>query len=91
VGVTEQRLSVGLIVHYRLSDEDLRKLSARSLIAGNQPHVGDVYPAVILRVNGELSVNLRVLLDGPDDVWLTSRNYSVETNGCWFWPPKVGA
>lgn len=32
----------------------------------------DVAPAVITRVWNEQGVNLKVLLDNPDDIWLTS-------------------
>ncbi|MFI8299981.1 hypothetical protein ACIGCZ_29055 [Streptomyces nigra] len=42
---------------------------------GNAVHEGDVFPAVVVRVHAESTVtcNLRVLLDGSDTWWATSR------------------
>lgn len=59
---------------------------------GNDVRVGDVFPAMVVRVfepsHGE--VNLQVFLDGNDTLWVTS---SVEGmgDGQWFWPPRPGA
>jgi len=93
MGVTGQLPSVGRIVHYRLSQADADAIAfERTKLMGaprNPATTGDVYPAVVVRVNGGLSVNLQVKLDGPDTHWATSRNYSAETQGCWFWPPRV--
>jgi len=55
---------------------------------GNYVDVGEVYPAVIVRVFGANSANLQVLLDGNDTYWATSR---VEGEGpnTWKWPDRV--
>lgn len=91
MGVSTQQPSIGRIVHYRLSDEDISKAPNTVFARGNRPYIGGVYPAVIVRTaDDDLRVNLRVLLDGPDDLWVTSAGYSVDTDGCWFWPPRVG-
>ena len=59
---------------------------------GNEAREGDYYPAVVVRVFGEYPdspVNLKVLLDGNDDFWATSR-YEGEGPGTWTWPPREG-
>lgn len=90
--------TIGRIVHYRLARHDADRIEQRRVETDehrrgfNAAHTGDVYPAIVVRVNqgvGDLSVNLQVMLDGSDTLWVTSRNYSVETDGCWFWPPRV--
>jgi hypothetical protein len=55
---------------------------------GNHVTAGEVCPAVVVRVFGEHTANLQVLLDGSDTYWATSR---VEGEGpnTWSWPPKV--
>lgn len=54
---------------------------------GNEAREGDVYPAVIVRV-WDSSQNLKVLLDGSDDYWATSRTEGEGPNH-WSWPPRV--
>lgn len=87
--------TIGRIVHYRLSKADeerlleLRTRVRMHQIGFNAAYVGDVYPAIVVRTTDDLRVNLQVWLDGPDTLWVTSRGYSVETDGCWFWPPRV--
>lgn len=85
--------TIGRIVHYRLSDQDIELIADRRRETGEQGNAarpGDVYPAMVVRTFGDiLNVNLQVFLDGPDTLWVTSRGYSVETEGCWFWPPRV--
>jgi len=96
--MTAQQPSIGRIVHYRLSEQDIRQVPNSVFARGNRPSTGDIYPAVIVRVNdtASQSVNLRVLLDGPDGLWLTSREAGPDgatgsLDGRWFWPPRVGA
>ena len=56
---------------------------------GNQASAGDVYAAVIVRTFGPGStVNLKVLLDGNDDYWATSRMEGDEP-GQWSWPTRA--
>lgn len=51
-----------------------------------------IHPAVITRVHGPSCVNLKVLTDGPEDLWRTSVTFLQEDNGedfvCFF-PPRV--
>lgn len=62
---------------------------------GNPVREGDVYPAIIVSVWDAKAgtVNLRVLLDGTDEFWATSRceSLGVEPHplpGHWGWPPR---
>ncbi|MGQ4358575.1 hypothetical protein [Streptomyces sp. SAS_272] len=57
---------------------------------GNWVQAGDVFPAVVVRVHAESTVtcNLRVLLDGSDAYWATSR---AEGEGLGQWSQKDGA
>lgn len=64
--------------------------------SGHQAHVGnhamegDPYPAVVVRVFDEphVTVNLKVLLDGTDEYWATSRAEGT-SSGCWSWAPRT--
>lgn len=57
---------------------------------GNSPQEGEVLPAVVARVHAEATVtcNLRVLLDGNDVYWATSR---AEGTDAGTWARKGGA
>lgn len=84
--------TIGRIVHYTLSESDANAIrSARiGLTSGTYNNVaaGQVYPAIVVRTFGGSAANLKVLLDGPDTFWATSRS---EGDGeCrWAWPPRV--
>ena len=86
--------TVGRIVHYRLSEVDATNVAssrARSSTHGNTAREGDVFPMVIVRTWGDTegaAVNGRVLLDGPDDLWVTSRNEGTGP-GTWSPPPRI--
>lgn len=59
--------------------------------AGNHAAAGDVCAAVVVRVfdPSRWTVNLKVLLDGTDDYWATSRALG-ESEGQWQWPLVTG-
>jgi len=90
--MTEQAPSVGRIVHYTVGDGEVRAINE---LRGNTVQAGDVLAAVIVRVwsveNG--CANLRVLLDGPDVYWATSRvrdpGGATYQGGTWHWPERV--
>jgi len=77
--VSSMTPSVGRTVAYSLSAHDAESITARrkeSGVLGNPVSEGDVFPMVIVRVWGtgdHASVNGRVLLDGDDTFWATSR------------------
>jgi hypothetical protein len=87
--------TIGRIVLYRLASHDADRIEQRRLETRahqspgfNAAYAGDVYPAIVVRTNKGLSVNLQVFLDGADTLWVTSRGYSAETEGCWYWPAR---
>jgi hypothetical protein len=58
---------------------------------GNPPVPGQVFPAAIVRTWGNRSAsvaNLKVFLDGSDDLWVTSA-LQGEHDGQWSEPPRV--
>jgi hypothetical protein len=93
--------SIGRIVHYTLNEVDARNISHPRQQAqgngyagigiqihnGNPVKEGDVFPAVVVRDWGG-SVNLKVLLDGDDTYWATSRSEG-EDAGTWAWPQQT--
>lgn len=95
-----QKPSVGRIVHYRLSAQDVASIQARRGAPSVQHHTGnpvaegDVVPLVIARVWPDEGgpdipgVNGQALLDGRDTHWVTSAHEGAEP-GTWAWPPRV--
>ena len=109
-------VSVGRIVHYRLSEDDARAISRRRTTSasirermqadppawpeGAQAHMGnfaaegDVVPLVVVRVwpneygEGVPGVNGQALLDGNDQLWVTSAKEGDDA-GQWSWPPRT--
>ncbi|WP_049820083.1 hypothetical protein [Bradyrhizobium japonicum] len=83
--------TIGRIVLYRLCDNDvisIHKQRGRAF-AGNEPRAGAVLPAMIVAVWGstpDACVNLKVMLDGEDTLWATSRNRG-DGEGQWHWMP----
>jgi hypothetical protein len=92
--MTEQQPSIGRIVHYRLSEQDVADIFVAHGASTGSFDVGDVLPAIVLRVNDptvwgvDLSVQLgsatmlRRAEAGPDGA-------TGSLNGRWFWPPRV--
>lgn len=99
-------LTVGRVVHYVLSEGDaveINKLREAQLpvseqLPGIQYHIGNKVEAgehcamVIARVwNSDIGlINGKMLLDGTDDYWATSRSFSDEKKpGSWHWIEKA--
>ncbi|MCT2087513.1 hypothetical protein M3D75_15470 [Microbacterium enclense] len=92
----------GRIVLYTLSEADVEAINRRRLDArrpglaraqtgaqvhvGNEVRVGDVVPAVVVRVWPD-GINAQAYLDGADSLWLTSRPEGTEP-GTWAWPAR---
>lgn len=96
------KITVGRIVHYRLSAGDVRAIMGQreqlatalgvSVAAiGNTVAEGDVVAALVARVFDERSgtANLQVTLDGRDSYWATSRSEGTAP-GTWAWPKGNG-
>lgn len=77
--MSEQKPSVGRIVHYRLCEQE-------PTINGT-----DVHPAIITRVWSDTCVNLTVFPDAAEPFFKTSV-LLCEGRGeksRWFWPPRA--
>jgi hypothetical protein len=92
--------TVGRIVLYQLCESDVAEINDRRTRAiahkrqsdrGNQVEVGQVYPMLIVRVWGNTPgscVNGRVVLDGHDVFWVTSRCCG-DKPAEWQWPQRT--
>lgn len=93
--------TIGRIVHYQLTYDNALAISRRRKNAagaqttvGNAQSVGDVVPLVVVRVwpdeygPGIPGVNGQALLDGNDQLWVTSAGEGDQP-GQWVWPPRV--
>lgn len=67
--------SLGKIVHFQLNEDKREKLN------NYQPTA----PAIITAVWSDDCVNLKVLLDGETNLWVTSAMQGTEENQ-WSWP-----
>lgn len=79
--------TIGRIVHYRLNQYDANEI-------GGNSRSGDIVPAVVVRVWSDTCVNLRVIGDGPKELWKTSATILTEETRedinipGWFWPSR---
>ena len=100
----EQKISVGRIVHYKLSFLDAAVVNRRRTYAetsglkkaalgvmlhhGNQVASGEVLPMIVTRVWPGDNVNGQVFLDGNDTFFVLTVAPG-DGEGQWSWPPKV--
>jgi hypothetical protein len=67
--------SLGRIVHFEIDEQTANEINGQSFSddrANNRVQPGELVPAMIVRVWSEICVNLKLLLDGPGDLWITS-------------------
>jgi hypothetical protein len=91
-----QTPTIGRIVHYKLSEQDVQRLgeaAARAGVKSNPHDVGQALPAIIVRVwpDGTRAaglINLQALTDGPMTLWITSIREGTAP-GEWSWPPRT--
>ena len=89
-------LTIGRIVWFVFDQSSADQVQAgRNLFTsglqetGNTVMVGDVYPAMVVRLHGGTSVNLKVFLDGTDTLWATSVPFSdAKGPRTWHWPER---
>jgi hypothetical protein len=97
--MSDQIPTVGRTVLYMMNAYNVQMVVQRRSFSaghpgelhGNEPAVGDVYPMVIVRTWGSAAnsaVNGKVLLDGNDELWVTSVACG-ESQGCFAWPERV--
>lgn len=78
--------TVGRIVNYKLSEYDHDNLK-NNFYKDSEGKLEGTLPAVIVRVWSETTVNLKVITDGPIDVWKTSVSQGDQP-GNWNWPVR---
>lgn len=95
------KLTVGRIVHYKLSASDCQTINeSRNLPngmrrAGNPVQPGDIVPAIVVHVwpneygPDYEGFNGQAFLDGSDTLWLTSVKEGPG-EGQWQWPVIEG-
>lgn len=81
--------SIGRIVIYRLTEGDKTTLEVRG--ASNPNNGADEAPAMVVRVWSDTCVNLKVLVDGEDTLWVTSATLAdaPEQERRWRWPDRT--
>lgn len=80
----------------RTNGERIRKMmSEGKWPEGAQAHIGnpvavsEIFPAVVIRAWTETNGNMKVLLDGNDELWATSIDEGAEAEpGTWHWPVR---
>lgn len=74
-------LKPGRIVYY-VSDRRRAELAAAKHVGspaeGNPAYVGQLLPAMVVAVWSDTCINLKVFLDGPGELWVTSVEFSDE-------------
>lgn len=86
-----QKPSLGRIVHYRLSSDDVMRIESNRQDgkgSGNSVRAGETVPMMITVVWSETCVNGQLFLDGNDSHWVTSASYGAADRQ-WQWPPQV--
>lgn len=100
-----QKPTTGRIVLYSLTDVDVERINSRRedakrtrldrtgaiLHTGNQVHVGDVLPMIVVKSWEAGRINGQLFLDGNDTYWVTSADPIDREStpyGRWFWPPR---
>lgn len=77
-------VSIGRTVIYKTTDaqqDAMRKASS----LGRSCNVTDELPAIVVAVWSQSAINLKVILDGIGDIWVTSVSEGDQP-GQWHWP-----
>lgn len=81
-----RRRTTGVKIAERIKTESW-PLGAQAHI-GNEVHVGDEFPAIVVRVWSDTCVNLQIFLDSNDVYWGTSFCQG-DALGMWNWPART--
>lgn len=80
--------TIGRIVLYRLTNDDVDEILDLAAVREkhfNSPNIGDLVPAVIVKINQDDNVNIKAILDGEADLWIMKVHEGLE-EGEWQWP-----
>ena len=95
-------ITIGRIVHYRLSDEDVKLIHAlrqrfrekvevpAEMAQALDVRAGEVYPAIAVKVFGPHQASLQVFIDAPIPFWTKGRSEG-EGVGEYLWPEYAGS
>lgn len=91
-----QRISLGRIVLYTLSEVDVARINNNRRAdhtCGNTADIGQEFPMIVTRVQKHGLINGQVHLDGTDLYWVEGIGENVAPEspfvGTWRWPPFV--
>jgi hypothetical protein len=76
--------TIGRIVLFTLDEQNEKRITEEN---GNNATCSPVLPAVIVKVWSASCVNLKVLTDGPKDLWVTSVSFGTGPRTC-AWPQR---
>ena len=77
--------TIGRIVIYNATNQQLDDMQNSYSKTGKGCNVQSKLPAIIVAVWSDVIVNLKVITDGQDDIWITS-SHQGEGAGEWQWP-----
>lgn len=100
--MAEQTPTVGRIVYYKLSEQDALSINKRrkdfqedpkkeigtgeQYHVGNRVEVGQIVAAIVVAVWSPTLLNLKCMLDGNDDLWVTGAQQGDQDRN-WDWMP----
>jgi hypothetical protein len=76
--------TIGRIVLFTVDEQNAKRITEDG---GNHEQCSPVLPAVIVKVWSPSCVNLKVLTDGPTDIWVTSVSFGTGPRTC-AWPQR---
>lgn len=85
----------GEIVSYKLTQNQASAINHRRGLhpsSGNSVRPGDTVPVVVVRVWPENRINGQAILDGEDNIWVTSATYAadgVHLPGTWLYAEEI--
>jgi hypothetical protein len=79
--------TIGRIVIYNSTNEQLKAMEDSYKNTGKGCNIQSKLPAIIVAVWSDIMVNLKVITDGQDDLWVTSSHLG-DGAGEWNWPVK---
>jgi len=77
--------TIGRIVIYNVSDEQKIAMENSYKNTGKSCNVQSKLPAIIVAVWSDIVVNLKVITDGNEDLWITSVHQG-DGQTEWNWP-----
>jgi hypothetical protein len=77
-------VTIGRVVIFKTTEQQQDAMRKASLL-GRSCNASDELPAIVVAVWSQNVINLKVLLDGIGDIWVTSVSEGDQP-GQWHWP-----